>query len=336
MKVKNKKLLKIISLIAGCFLLSFAAFYVSYYFFVDKSLDAYETPVKKYISDISKVNDSTSSLLKNNKLDEEKAKKELTIKIDTLTKIKKSINDIIPTEKYNVSHNALLSGLENNIMIFKQINEIVKNPQAKDMEKALEDLKNYETDCKTFYSQVSIDDSKVSLGEICSNFVKNTFSYGSQQVTIRKGNEILENQSLEFINGLDSIISSFSSIKVDLYSNVADARSSSFEKVLSIISKNKEVISTIRKDFDKLSIPSKAIDVYKSLNTLLDNYAAYIQSINYAISVEKQYKDSSTSLPEADLDELYSSANTKFTAVNDEYENFIKLFADYKEQISKQ
>jgi len=336
LKAKNYKLLKVIGLITGCFALAASVFYITYYFFVNKSLDAYEGPVKKYISDISKVNNSTSSLIKNNKLDEEKTKKELGSKIDILAKIKKSINDMIPTEKYNISHNALLSGLENNIMIFRQINEVVKNPQAKDIEKALEDLKKYETDCKTFYSQVSIDGSKISLGNICSNFVANTYFYGSQQVTLRKGNEILQSQTLEFINNLDSIAVRFSSIKVDLYPDVKYARNSSFDPVLSSINKNKEELSSIREAFDKISIPAKAIEVYKSLNTLIDNYDSYIQNISYAVNVEKQDREDSKSLTEDSLNNLYSSANNKFTDVNDEYERFIKLFSDYKEQNSKQ
>jgi len=336
LKAKYKKLLKILGLTIGCFALAAAVFCITYYSFVDKSHNAYEGPIKKCISDVSKVNDSTSSLIKNNNLNEELAKKELVNKIDTLTKIKKSITNMIPTEKYNMSHNSLLSGLENNIMVFRQINEIVKNPQAKDIEKALEDLKKYETDCKTFYSQVSIDGCKISLGDICSKFVKNTYAYGSHQVSIRKGNEVLASQNLEFINSLDSIATSFSSLKTDLYTDVINGRSSSFDSVISTIDKNKEAISLIRQDFDKLSIPAKAVDVYKSLNTLIDNYDAYIQSINYAVNVEKQDKEDSKSLTQADLDQLYNSANTKFTEINDEYESFIKLFADYKEQNSNQ
>ena len=336
MKQKNKKILKVIGLTACSIALAVGVFYITYYLCLSKSLDAYEKPINDHISAITEINNSTSSFIKGNKLDPSISEKELTKKIDSLTKIKKSITELIPTDKYNVSHNALLSGLENNIMIFRQINEIVKNPQAKDIEKALEDLKKYETDCRTYYSKVSVKGSQLSLGDNCINFIESTNSYAAQQVNIRKDKEISQGQSLEFINSLDSIISKFASLNVDLYPNVISSRNGSYDVVTLQIKKNKEDFNSLKKSFGELTVPSKGVEIYKTLTTLIEDYNSYIQSLSYAVDVEKLDAEGSKSLTEADLTQLYSTANNTFTNVTSDYEKFIKLYTEFKDAVSAQ
>jgi len=336
LKQKNKKILKIVGLTACSFALAAAVFYITYYVCLSKSLDAYEKPIKDYISAISEINNSTSSFIKSNKLDSEKAGKELTNKIDSLTKIKKSVTELIPTDKYNVSHNSLLSGLENNIMIFRQINEIVKNPQAKDIEKALEDLKKYEYDCRAYYSKVSIKGTQLSLGDTCINFIESTNAYAAQQVNLRKDKEILQGQSLEFINSLDSLLSIFTPINVDLYPNVVNARGNSFDDVVLQIKKNKEAFSSLKESFGTLTVPSKGIDIYKALTKVIEDYDSYIQSLSYAVDVEKLDGEGSKSLTDTELTQLYSTANTKFADVTTNYEKFLKLYTELKDAVSTQ
>lgn len=329
MKPKIKKTL-INLIIAFCsILLLFIVFFGTYKYFMNQSVSSYEKVIKKYTQDIDVINESTGSLIKGDTIDDKKVKAELEDKINKLLKIKESLDGLNTSEKYSSNQNNLSTGLNSNIYIYKQIVQIVNNPQASDGDKALEDLKKYRSECINYYSLVNIKNVKIALSSKALNFIDNTSYYLAEAIKARKKNEITQGQNLDFLNSIDEIITGLLSIKSDYTSYAIIGRNKSFNEALTSIDNNKSIYDDIKTKFTKITVPSSGIPLYKALSKTLNTEASYIQGFRYALDIERKQAIAAPLKPN-EIEQLYSDANTLLNTLSSDYDDFMKLYVAFK------
>lgn len=325
---KNKTVIIILSVLAFLLLIS-GVFYSSYYLSIGKSLNSYEESTKTSVDKINDINNSTESYIIGQTIDPEKIRKELPSKIDEMVKIKDTLQGNIPNEKYRADQDNLLKGIDNNILIFRQINLILSNPNGKDIEKAGADLINYKDECNKYYSLVSFKKIKPLINKT-NTLVDNTSSYVNEIVRVQRDNEIIQKQNMEFVNNMEGIIAEFLPIKIDFSSQLIAARTqkSNLDNVISSINKNSASLEKLSDAFSNITVPSKAISCYKAFNKSIDDYNNYMQSFIYSINNEKLAGDNISS---SKIDELYAAPTSKFNDVVKDYSDFLKAYSDFKD-----
>ncbi|MFL0266536.1 hypothetical protein [Candidatus Clostridium radicumherbarum] len=325
---KNKTLILTLSVLAFALIISMV-FYGTYYLSIGKSLNTYEKAVKSYVDQINQINSSTQAFIVGQTIDPDKIRKDLPAKIDNLSKIKDNLQGIIPTQKYKADNDNLLNGIDKNILIFKQINLILNNPNGNDLDKAGADLIKYRDDCNKYYSLIKLKAIKPLINNKQNTLVDNTSSYVNELVRLKKDNEIIQKQNLDFVNSMEGIIAKFLPIKIDFSDKIIAARAnnSNFDAVVSDINKNKANLDKLSQEFSNITVPSKAITCYKAFNTSIEDYNSYMESLIYSINNEKL---SGSNLTSSKITELYASSTSKYNNVIKDYSDFLKAFTDFK------
>lgn len=335
-KKLNKPILTIFSIL-GFVLLAAGIFLGAYYFLIDKTSNSYEANVKDLIKKIDAANISVTLLSKEDQsaIDPEKSRKGLPEKIQTLTDIKTKLQALVPTDKYKSEHEALISGLNNNILIYRQIDAFLGNVNGKDIEASGENLKKYKEDCVNNYLSASASNIlEITLPKESETFINNTINYINTLSATLKENEITQSQNFEFITSIDDILSSFNAIKVDLSSQVLSSRNSggSFDSIITQANRFRDDLNFLDQRLSNLSIPSDALNAYNLLKNTFEDYDSYLQGIIFAINNEKLLGEKAT--PEK-LEELYGSSNLKFSKVKTNYNNFLKYYTNFKDSSIK-
>lgn len=331
MKAKSKKTLITLGIILLILAAIAGVFYGTYYYIINKSFRAYEKSIKSEIDKINKINLSITSFNKDKSIDPDKIKKELPAKVDLLLKEKEVISRINPAGKYTKAKEGLLNGLNSNILMYKQVQAIFANPQSKDVGNALEDLKKYKSNCIQSYSLVNIKNVQASFPSDASDTMDKIISYFTDMVKLNRDNDIKQSVNLEFMNNMDGIMSKLAAIKIDLSSNVAKVRtgSGSYDEVLALVDKNYDQLQEIEKSYSNVTIPQKATATYKLFKKVLDSYDAYLNSFKFAVTTEKQETAKGTPSKEF-LDSLYASSSNSLQEGDKAYNDFIKLYSDFK------
>lgn len=331
-KKLNKPIITIFSVLSFV-ILAAVIFLGAYYFLIDKTSNSYEANTKDLIKKIDTIN--TSVALLNNAdqsaIDPEKARKDLSSKIETLTDIKTKLDALVPTDKYRSEHEALITGLNNNILIYRQIDAFLGNVNGKDIEVSGENLKKYKEDCINNYSAASSSNLlKITLPKESVTFISNTLNYINKLAGELKENEITQAQNLEFTTNIDDILSSFNAIKVDLSSQILSSRNSggSFDSVIALANRHKDDLGYLDQRLSNLSVPSAALNSYNLLKNTFEDYDLYLQGIIFAVNNEKLLGGAAT--PEK-LEELYGSSNLKFSNLKKNYDNFFKYYTKFKD-----
>lgn len=335
LNAKKKKILIVLSSVILFILVAAGLFFGTYYLVINKSYSDYEKAIKKNVQDINSINQSMSSFIKGQSIDVDKLRKGLSAKIDSLTEEKTQLQLINPTEKFSKNHENLINGLNNNILMYKQMAAILNSPTSSDASKALDDLNNFQNQCTSYYAKVNLKNIQISLPKGAANLLDNTNSYIREIIKVTRDSEILKNQASEFVNSMSSIISKLDPIRIDLNSEALKARngSKSFDDVLALIDKNSDILDEINKEYSNITIPQKAIPCYKIFKTLLDDYGAYLQSFKYALSNEKLKASNGSNLSQSDIDALYKTPNSKFNQADKDYNDFTNLYTQFKTSV---
>jgi len=328
-KPKTKKVLINLSAIAGSILLLIGVFFATYTYYTSLSVDSYTKMVKQYAFKINTINENTGSYIKNETIDNKKTKVEIEGMINNLLKIKNSVDSLNPSEKYKESKNNLSSGLNSNIYIYKQIQQIVNNPQAKDGDAALVDLKRYKDECVKYYSLINLKGVTISLSNKAIIFIDNTNYYLEEAIKIRKKNEIAQGLSLDFLNAIDEIVSSLLPIKIDYEPYAVMARDGKLNEALAKIDGNKTIFDGIKSKLTKITVPSSGIPLFKSLNKTLNTEGSYIQGFRYALDIEGRQAISAP-LKSEEIQALYSDTTILLKNLNSNYDGFLKLYTEFK------
>lgn len=315
-------------------LLASGVFYGTYYFIINKSSNSYEKEVKAVIDKINEVNSSVSSLLNGQAIDSVKARTELSPKIDVLSKQKELLDNMTATDKYKKDHENLINGISNNMLIFRQIDAIIKNPNGKDLEKAGEDLIKYKDKAVQNYSLVNIKNFKVGLTDSGNKLVEYTSIYVNELVKLNRDNEITQSKNQDYINSLDALLAKFTPINIDYsaeMSKVRDAKGNT-DNIVALAEKNRDDLSSIKQEFASLTVPSKAVGSYKIFSNILESFDNYLQSFVYSANNEKL---AGNALSSDKLKELYAEPVSKFSSITKNYNDFIKAYNEFRQSSNK-
>lgn len=307
-------------------------FRIAYFIFISKSYSSYEKNIKAYVTKINNINDikfkedintkNTASLVI-----------ALNEKISGLNKIKAQVNSQIPTDKYKMQQQSLLNGIDNNILIFKQVVGILNNPKGSDLDNSAKALANYRDKAKTSYAEVGTL-FKISIPDSLQEFIDKIIQFSNENSRINKDNEIKASQMEDFINNMTDVINSFIKLKKDFYTDTVNARNKgNLGDVLISINNNKASFKNVKSSFSKISVPgSEANTTYKSLSSLLSSYDSYLQSISFAVSTEIAKIDSGSSLSSDEIDSIYEDSKTAYNWVNKKYDTFLSDIENLKNQ----
>lgn len=326
--MKAKKLLIGVSILIGFICLCAAVFYGTYYFFINKSSNSYVKTVSAYINDINKVNSSEKSFLDENGKPSSSSMNEF---ISALTKIQDNIENLIPTEIHRKDNNNLLNGLENNILLYKQINSIASNPTGSDVEASLENLKNYRDKCANYYSLVDIPNISITLPKETMDLIISIEDYVNENLKLAKEQQIKTEQQLEFINNLEVIIKQFIAVKNNYVVNVSLERSGSkdYDKIIKEISSSQSNVSKMKKDLSNISVPQDGKNSFAELKKAIEAYEVYLVQVKYAVSTEK-VQINAGELTLEQINSIYENSDSKYKNVENYYTKFSKTFNQYK------
>ena len=326
----KRNIFKII-LFLSIIMTSIGIFLASYYSSINKVYDSYETTLVTNINSINEINKNIAQFNSNQTIDVNYAKEQLPNIIKDLSNLRDSLANSQPSSRYKKDYENLKSGLDKNLLTYRQALAILNNPSGKDVEISMEALKTYRNDCMDFYALIDTRNIKITLPETTLTFIDNVLNYCYSALKIRKETDIKAQQNLEFISKIDSLSSDFLDIKTNFYSNVTKVRKKemSYDDLLSLVEDNFTKLSEVQTNFKNLSIPPSAIPTYESLKTLLDIYEDYLRDFKLALTSEKVQVLSAV-VDSSALDALYTSSNVKFAEVENSYSDFNKVYIGLK------
>ena len=326
----KRKTFKII-LFLSIIMLSIGIALTIYYKSINKVYDSYKTTLLTNINVINDVNKNTGQFNSGQTIDVGYAKEQLPIIIKDLAKLRDNLSNSEPTAKYKKDHENLKSGLDKNLLIYRQTLAILNNPSGRDVEKSVEDLKIFRNDCMNFYSLVDIHNVEITLPSTSLVFIDNVVNYSYSAVMIRKETDIKSEQTQEFISKTDSLSVDFSDTKTNFYSSVLKVRKKeiSYDDLLSLVDSDFTNLNEMQTTFKSLSVPPAAITTYESFKILLDNQESYLRDFKLALTSEK-VQTLSAVVDTSALDALYNSSNVLFSKVDLSYKDFIKVYTQLK------
>lgn len=312
--------------------LGYLVFRIAYIIFIGKSYSSYEGTINAYVTKINNINniDFKKDLSTENI---SPLVKTLDDKISGLSKIKGQIAVLNPTDKYRSPQKSLLSGIDTNILIYKQIQGILNNPKGSDLDNSAASLANYRDKAISSYNGAQIL-SKISLPDSLSTFIVKIIEFANENSRANKDNEIKTSQREDFINSVTDVINKFINAKKDFYTEAYNIRNANgdLEEVLTSISSNKDSFKAVKSSFSKISVPaSDAYSTYTSLKNLLNSYDSYLQSISFSVNTEIARKKSSGSpLTSSEIDSIYKESKTAYDLISKNYNTFITSLEDLK------
>lgn len=331
-KNKTNKLVIFILQILVFVLLIGGAFFATYYMFVGNNSNTYERNIKQLVTKINTVNDSVGTYNKGQALDPEKLKKareNMPQYIKDLSGIKDKLQVIATTEEYKKDQDNLAGGLEKNILIYRQIEAIIRDPEGKDIADAADNLEKYKEECIDFYSQISTKSMQTSLSSDCVLFIDNTLKYAREIAALGKEKEIKLSQNSEFVESIDSLVSRFLPINIDFSVQLTKERKEggNLDNVINLARKNNNELDYIKQEYSNLAVPENAVPCYNAFGKILNSYEAYIESFTYSVQNEKLLAtDASTEARNG----LYTASNSKFKSVSKNYSDFLKVYTEFK------
>ncbi|MDF2503462.1 hypothetical protein [Clostridium sp.] len=325
---KNKK--KIIILSAAITFNIFLLIFIVFNLFTLNQYNKYKKQLVTYIGTIYKINSNVSIINNGQTIDIEKAKDKLPYVINSLIKVNLELENYNSDPRYKSSFSSLKLGLDNNILMYKQLFSIVNNPEAMDINTSMKNVINYKNNCENYYSSIGSNDKSFGLPKDSTILISNTSSYVSDLIKVKKDRDISNTQNMEFQNNLTDILTKFNSIKADLsyYSDSARKNTISYDNAIAKVQDNKYRFSSVTQQFSQINVPSNQIKIYTSFKNVFDDYNSYVDSFCSALKNEKVAANSKDSLLDASL--LYKDANNKYTimskdfnALKDNFKNFI-------------
>lgn len=310
---------------------SIGIFSASYYSSINKVYDSYENTLVTNINGINDVNKNIAQFNSLQTIDIKYAKDQLPNIIKSLSTIRYDLSNSQPSSKYRKDHENLKSGLDNNILIYKQSLAILNNPSGPDVAEFSTNLKTYRNDCMNFYSLINIKNIRIDLPQTTLTFTDNVLNDSYKSLRMKKEDDIKLQQNQEFISRIDDLSKSFLDVKINYSSYVLKVRKKnmSYDELLLLVEGNFTKLSMLQTDFKNLSIPASTLPTYEAFSPLLDMYENYLRDFKLALTSEKIQALNLVVAPSV-LDALYDSSNVKFGELETSYNGFIKIFTQLK------
>ncbi|MGV8983850.1 hypothetical protein [Clostridium sp.] len=328
---KNEKITFKLILFLSITMAAIGIFLASYYSSINKVYDSYETELVNNINGINEVNKNIAQFNSLQTIDVKYAKDQLPNIITNLSKFRYNLSNSQPSSKYRKDLENLKSGLDNNILIYRQALAILNTPFGPDVTEFSTNLKTYRNDCMNFYSLININDIKIDLPQTTLAFIDNVLNDSYKALMIKKEDDIKSQQNQEFIRKIDELSKSFLDVKINYSSYVLKVRKNdmSYDELLLLVEGNFTKLSNLRSSFKNLSIPASTLPTYEAFRPLLDMYENYLRDFKLALTSEKIQALNLVVAPSV-LDALYDSSNLKFGELENSYNGFVKVFTQLK------
>ncbi|EDS78594.1 conserved hypothetical protein [Clostridium botulinum C str. Eklund] len=331
----QKKFSNIILIILSAIIVGLAAFFSSYYFFMNKSLTKYKTKLNFEITNINKVNTSVSQI----KINEDSIKSKDRI-INTMQKNTSSLQNYLyaiktlnPGEKYTNDHENLINGVQSNILIYKQVSSICKsieNIDGKTLNKSLNDLDKYINETLNFYSQISIRNVKIDLPNETLNFLNSFKSQVEKQAKTTISSKVIKHETNKFIDYLNDITIKFNNFKKDYINDIRKGvKIKEYSALLNEIANDEISLNALKSNLSILSVPSDANIIFDNFSKTLDDYNYYLENLRYNLNIE-ELTCKNDAIDKSSLKKLYTSSRDDLEQVEKSYNNFLDLFAKFK------
>lgn len=319
----------VISLVVILFII--CTFLVSYYYVFNNSLSGTTKQIRSNLTSINNINKALSSFGRGQTLDITKLKKELETRVPEFTEVKESLEKSLPLDS-SKDRDKLLSGVNSNLLMYRQLLAILSNPEGKDVGKSLEHLKQYRDDCVNAYTLVHSRPLKLTLPEKVTTLINHTSDYFSEFIKVNRDREIINIQNKDYVDNMEEMVNQFITIKTSVYTFLHKANentSSPFNTVLTHIDKNLDETSLLKSDFLKLSIPANAIASSDTFKITLDHYESYLDHLKLAVSTEKM-KAMGHTLPKIPEDIISSTVKPDVEELNAAFNEFISAYTEFK------
>lgn len=294
------------------------------YFFIHKNYVGNKHSLKYYTKKINEINNNTNSLIKNDNTNIDKSKEELPKIISELILVKNNLNSLTPSDKEVKLKNDIIKGVNNNIHIYEQLLSVFNNPKGKDIDKSYEDVKKYKNECLKYYA----------LEEKALKYIDVSIYYIEGLIRENKDKEIHHSHYTDFIDNIDSILSSFIEVKIDFLSYRDDINDDklTYDEVIHTLDYVTAEFEDIKSDFSKISVPNQGLEYYKLFSKVLDYYNSYLKSFDYAINKELETIKDDSSIEVSNFNHLYAESSLNYKLMNSNYNDFIKIYLDFKKE----
>lgn len=324
--LKNKKynFLKYLILILS----SISLFCFSYNFFKEDSSSITNFSLNNYLKKIYSINLQCTSFSSENEINITKALKRIPKIKEELENLNHSLSitkDIQNDENYPI----LKSAIDNNVLIYTQMESMLKNPSANDIETSAKNLRQYYNNALENYLLLKNDNDFLKplfySIELTNNFCFASMNSAKQQT-------LKDDQLSLFIGTLVSIAESFIPLKTDMSNILSDARSNSITYELAI-SKVNDKISEVTELINQLigiPVPNRGLECYENFKSSLSEYLNYLENFKYGLSMEKVYVSSDNKISKNSFDSLYENCKTHLDLTEKYFNSFKENYSLFK------
>lgn len=279
----------------------------------------YKKQLTTYATNIYSINSKVMSINNGQTIDIGNAKNKLPNIINSLISINKNLESYTPNSKYKSTFDSLKLGLDNNILMYKQLYSILNNLESNDINTSMTNVINYKNACNKYYGAIKSSHKNFSLPEASITFINNSSSYVSNFIKIKNNRDIINTQNMEFENSINDIIRKFDLTKTDLsyYSESARKNSISYDNAIIKVQNNKDNFNNIFQQFSQINVPQNQIELYKSVNQVLSDYNSYVDS--FLSSLKKEKASSLPKISSDDIDDIYKDSNDKYITMNNDF-----------------
>ncbi|MCM1989703.1 hypothetical protein [Oceanirhabdus seepicola] len=299
------------------------------------SYSKYDTVFSNTVASVNKIN-SSISIAENITSIDGTLKTQLENARDSLISEKNILKNQNPPSKYNDLYTNMLTGLEFNIKIYKEVLLLPNLNDDNSLQDSLENLNDYANNCTKYYSFT--DDSSFNLvfPEEIHTMIKSAQKYILDKRALND-KLLLENSAKEkYVFELDSVYSKFIAIfqtrnKLQLLETARTENS--YEELLTTFDKELITINDLLFDVKPIIAPSNSEDLTDDLHQLIYDYIIYIQYFKHAVSFEMNSGMIDNTV-EDQLNQLYDLANSELTKCENEYKSFESKFKVIKSEIN--
>lgn len=301
-------------------------FCFSYNFFKERTIDSQVNYIDNALKEINTINDRCNDFIVKDSINVNKSLKIIPEMVNELNKIKDDIN----IQEYDPEKlDSLRNGVENNILMYIQMEAMLKNPAGNDIEKAAKNLKTYYTIASNYYSIFS--ENAISILKSSFFAIDNITNYCLSAFNSTREKEVNDDQNTLFINAMDNISSYYDNLKVDFSPLSLKARNNiiTYELAISDIDNQITSLKTLKDSLKNISVPNNGLKSYEELDASMEEYYNYLQNFKYSLSMEKVHAKNEKT--DSDFYEsLYITPKKHLSSAETHYSKFKSFYKKLK------
>lgn len=319
LKLKDKNSILFFSILSGfiiCILL--------FYFFFKSPKDF--RGMKSLSKEISSINLSMESSVKNNVIDTEKSINSLKTNKEKLIEERNKLKTITPTQNYLNLYDIFSKGLDNNINLYEQTIAILSTPNSNDINTSFENLNKFRDDCNEQYQICRKLGLPIYLENNNIYFFRNVTNYINEIIKLKRDYDIKNSQKNDFLINLDKCLSKFSNLNEDLTPAIERVRNENKSLNIIIDDVNKKIVEfdSIKNSYYGLTVPEKGLECFNKLGEVFSIYDDYINELLTALKdeIKNNNKDN----------KYYDNAFLKYKNLQNSLDEFDKIYDNYKNE----